>query len=413
MALKKKNFSEEEIAIFDDAIIYKRGEFWHFRKYLSGENKYARKSLKTTNRITALEKGRDFYLELIANQKVGKKYFSLTMKEGVEKYLEYKAKDVKAEIIVKGRHTTVKTHLKHWLEYIGKDKKLKELHHSDGLGYYQYRSSKGISGTTIANEQATVNACIGYLFKHNETLVSDLEFSKVKRTYRENDAIRRATFEREEVELLMSRMYAYCFKKRNKLDDKEWLTRQLVRHYIIIASISGLRVGEINQLRWSDVKTFKTITKSHRYAHLAHIDVRKEISKVRKHRDFYCTGGEYFVRLKKILRPQTEDSLIFSTDGGSTQLSKRTLLYHFKRIMTFSGIENAVERKLVPYSLRHYMITQRLMSGLTERQVADMCGTSPKEIERTYYHINEDIKYTNAMAYYDVDDDGFVVPRAI
>jgi len=47
MALKKQSFSEDEIGIFDDAIIYKRGNYWHFRMWLAGEGKYARKSLKT------------------------------------------------------------------------------------------------------------------------------------------------------------------------------------------------------------------------------------------------------------------------------------------------------------------------------------------------------------------------------
>ena len=46
MPLKKKQFSEEEIAIFDEVVIYKRGDQWHFRMWLNGEGKYARKSLR-------------------------------------------------------------------------------------------------------------------------------------------------------------------------------------------------------------------------------------------------------------------------------------------------------------------------------------------------------------------------------
>ena len=86
------------------------------------------------------------------------------------------------------------------------------------------------------------------------------------------------------------------------------------------------------------------------------------------------------------------------------------MLYHFKRMLTHAKIEDASVRKLVPYSLRHYMITQKLMSGLSERQVADMCGTSPKEIERTYYHVNDEIRFSNALAHYEVSDDGRLVP---
>ena len=47
MVLKKQSFSDDEIAIFDHAIIYKRGEYWQFRMWLAGEGKCARKSLNT------------------------------------------------------------------------------------------------------------------------------------------------------------------------------------------------------------------------------------------------------------------------------------------------------------------------------------------------------------------------------
>jgi len=34
LALKKQQFAEGEIAIFDEACIYKRGEYWQFRMWL-------------------------------------------------------------------------------------------------------------------------------------------------------------------------------------------------------------------------------------------------------------------------------------------------------------------------------------------------------------------------------------------
>ena len=58
MALKKQQFAEGEIAIFDEAFIYKRGEYWQFRMWLPKENKYARKSLRTRSETTAIEKGK-------------------------------------------------------------------------------------------------------------------------------------------------------------------------------------------------------------------------------------------------------------------------------------------------------------------------------------------------------------------
>jgi len=84
MALKKTAFNDDEEAIFDDAVIYKRGEYWQFRMWLAKERKYARFSLKTRNRSTAIDKAKLHYHELMALQLSGRSYYSYTTKQGVE-----------------------------------------------------------------------------------------------------------------------------------------------------------------------------------------------------------------------------------------------------------------------------------------------------------------------------------------
>ena len=37
MTLKKKIFSEDEETIFDEVVIYKRGNYWQFRVWLENE----------------------------------------------------------------------------------------------------------------------------------------------------------------------------------------------------------------------------------------------------------------------------------------------------------------------------------------------------------------------------------------
>ena len=81
LALKKQNFAEGEIAIFDKACVYKRGEYWQFRLWLPKENKYARKSLRTRNKSTTIERGKAAYLDIYGNLQQGKSYFSITTKK--------------------------------------------------------------------------------------------------------------------------------------------------------------------------------------------------------------------------------------------------------------------------------------------------------------------------------------------
>ena len=100
-------------------------------------------------------------------------------------------------------------------------------------------------------------------------------------------------------------------------------------------------------------------------------------------------------------------ALVFSIDGIKP-ITKLALLYHFKRMVESTGIRDSATRKIAPYNIRYYMITQRIMSGLEFRAIADMCGTSITQIERTYYHPNDAILLTNAVADYRVDSDGTI-----
>ena len=86
MPLKKQTFTADEIEIYDEAVVSKRGEYWQMRMWLGKEKKYAHYSLRTRNRDTAIDKTKKYYHELMAQQLVGKTYFSETTKQGVEEY---------------------------------------------------------------------------------------------------------------------------------------------------------------------------------------------------------------------------------------------------------------------------------------------------------------------------------------
>ena len=202
-------------------------------------------------------------------------------------------------------------------------------------------------------------------------------------------------------------MQVYSIGKGRELDTVERLQRQLVQPYVLVAATSGLRVGEQLQLKWSDVEIEIHRDKQAKPLRLARIHVRAATSKVRRSRIFLCRSAEYFEAWSKLVRHKDGSSLVFSMDGKSA-ITKRALLYHFKRMIESAGIRDLATRTIVPYSLRHYMITQRIMSGLDFRAIADMCGTSITQIERVYYHLNDTIRLTNAVADYRLDSDGTI-----
>lgn len=407
---KKLTYKPGEIPIYDDAIIYPRGSYWHFRMWLPNERKYVRVSLKTRSQHTATERGKSTYLKILHNLEMGKTYFSLTAKQGVELYLENRKKDVDMVLIVSGRYQTIGTHLNHWLKFMGPQTKLKEMDRNDCEDYFYYRSRSTdgrVKQLTVQNEQSTINACIKWLNRQGEIQLDKFDFKKLPRLDKKNDAIRRETLSNDEYKALYQAMRAYT-RREKCTDDHEWLTRQLVRHYVLIAANSGLRTGEQRQLRWSDVSverrqsagTSKILMKIH---------VRAETSKVRSSRTLYCKGGQYLERLRQLTQPQSANGLVFSHDGEN-MLTQRVILHQFKRMMDLANIPDWHQRGIVPYSLRHFMITQRVMSGLSYRQVAEMCGTSITQIENTYYHLNDEIRLTNALADYRRNADGTIQP---
>jgi integrase len=104
-----------------------------------------------------------------------------------------------------------------------------------------------------------------------------------------------------------------------------------------------------------------------------------------------------------------QDELMFSTNG-KTAVTARAIGVHFDKLITLAKIPNKDKRGLVPYSLRHYFITQRVNSNLPPAIVAEMCGTSITQIEKTYYHTTEEKMVSNALAGYYVKD-GMLIPK--
>lgn len=100
---------------------------------------------------------------------------------------------------------------------------------------------------------------------------------------------------------------------------------------------------------------------------------------------------------------------MFSTDGKSA-ITARAIGIHFDKLVALAKIPNSDKRGLVPYSLRHYFITQRVNSNLPPASVAEMCGTSITQIEKTYYHTTEAKMISNALADYEYRD-GMLIPK--
>ena len=362
-------------------------------------------------------------------QLAGKTYFSKTTKQGVEEYLKQRALDVEAELIVKGRYGTIKTHLEHWLDFIGRDTKLKELERTDCENYLHSRTKTkkkiNVSQTTVANEQSTINAMLSWLYRRNETYIEAFDFKPLKRIDRGDEALRRSTFTDEEVIVIKQELEKYITEAKGNVDEEGNMSKVINGYYLLISIITGLRRGEQLQLKWSDIKWLEKNVKGQAeddtYS-LVKITVRAETTKVRKTRHFVVKDWEYFDELFKLLQPRYVkankenkkikafgDTFVFSANGMS-MLTPRAIGYHFDKMVELAEIKDTDTRDLVPYSFRHYFITDRINRGATPTQVAETCGTSTAQIEKTYYHTSEAKMITNALPQFEYKD-GLLIPK--
>jgi integrase len=392
MTLKKKTFSEDEILIYDEAVIYKRGDIWQFRYWLEKERRYVRLSLKTKSQVSAVETAKKHFVKIKSETDSGKTYYSKTAKDGVLMYLEYRKGHIDSRTtksIVKGRYGTIRAHLEHWLDFIERDTKLKELDRDSCSEYAKAREKPSATKTTalstISNEQSTINSMVKWLHKKGEVYIDSFDFEtiSIRNTSEENS--RRESFTDQEVRDFRLAIPKYIEEAKKDMTDLENRARVLSGYYLLIASISGLRTGEQKQLKWKDIH-FEIHRVKDEEIEMVRIGVRKETSKVRKSREFYIRDMEFFHDLFNLTLPTHTkkpyaENFVFSYNGINV-VSQRAVTHHFKKILEAADID-LNKRKLVPYSFRHHFITSRIKAGLSYKDVADMCGTSRVQIEKT------------------------------
>jgi len=375
-----------EVAIWDSAVVYRRGAQWQFRYWIAKEKRSLRRSLHTRNEETAIERGKQLYLQVLRDLDIGKQFFSITLAQAVEQYLTHRQTEVSAGVIVKGRWTTIHTHLQHFVRYLNRSTSVRDIEAGDGVGYGSWRTSQGVSTVTVLNEQTSVNALLRWCRRQGYTQLEGLEWQRLPKTDYRAEAQRRQTFTDEEWQRFSSQAQVYP-RKRTSDDIPNRRLRTIAAMFFLVQAATGMRTGEQRQLRWTDIAT-----ETHAGQVLNRIQIRAETSKVRTSREFLANTHPLLRRLQRILNP-SGDSLVFSVNGTSA-ISESALLHHWRQLEKIA----AIERRLVPYCLRHLWVTQKASAGCTFDVIAQIAGTSVTQIERTYYHLRDDARRTVALA---------------
>ena len=401
----KKSFYEDEREVIGGRakVIRTRqsGEVWQLRMWVSGEGKYLRESLKTTDLETAISRAETRYLQIYSDIKTGRKIFGITLGELVKAYISKRQEDVIAGLITKERVGTIHAHLKHLLSYKGANTKVGHLDRNSMFDYVvqRRREQNDVKDITIKNEQSTINAMMKFGYREGLSHIDSFEFQQ----FRKNEE-RRNTFELQEYDELIRFMRKWIAGKDiNEIVLKE---RLMIRDMILCAANTMLRVGELWALKWGDILGYETHNEeSGKKLLLVRIRVRAETSKVRKSRDITVRGGEYFKRLYERSSFKETHHLVFHAGDGKTEFSKRKIYAYWEELMKGIGV-SYVERNITWYSLRHFGITCRLAAGASVFDVAKVAGSSSSNIDNHYGHFSQEMSRSMSLKSLVIHKDG-------
>ena len=381
------------------------GDVWQFSTWIREEKKYLRRTLKTRDLETAIQRGEDLYLQTFSDVKSGRKIFGITLNDLADAYIKWRQEDVVLGNITKGTVVVIKSHLKHLLSYKGHQTRLAELDRNSCYEYELWRLKENptTKKVTIRSEQSTFNHMMKYAYRVGHTQVDRLDFRKI--VIRGDDISRRDTFTLEEYDRLVRYMRIYV-SKRECPDETERLERMLVRDAILVAGNTMLRVGELWNLKWKDILQIEQIfDEDERKISLVTINVRAEISKTRKQRRVPVRGGEYLERIRARVAYTDPEDFVFCAVGKKTKQLRIFWYKHWSVLMAAIDIDYK-KRNLTWYSLRHFGITCRIRAKVMLSDISQLAGTSIAHIESHYGHYDDDMLRQASIKNFTVDSYG-------
>jgi integrase len=417
----------------------KKGNWYCRFKNPSGVTTYIRKSMKTASEGIATKRAIDMYNDMNAKIRLGAGVVETSWDHIIESFID--------ELSPRRQELARDYNQRYWKPFFDDGRRfpdLYKLNDRDLKGYWKFRinywankesdtrtAAKGegrTSDTTLRLEAYTLKFFL--VSAYNRNLLGQLP--KVIYNHNANalvlnlpSANRRGRFDEESSDvirrwwgatrrkLLISKEIPYkptaTSKEWNKAKDERVIFNHPYNRYNIAMTYTitvtvantGIRPVEIVKLKWGDIEAF---TDEDGFE-FSVIQIRKEVSKVKKHRDAVARDfRETFNRLMEFKyewsryfgREPTENDYVFSnakSEDGSKNCKPHQSIRNL--LMKLGIYKQEVEGVLVSrtlYSFRSMYITERLKNGMDAYTLARACGTSIEMIER-YYDFNKNIQF--------------------
>jgi integrase len=346
---------------------------WQARISVPNSTGYKVVSTKTDNLDQAKHFATNLYEELYFKVKAGGTLRSKTFKQVFEEWEKSLASSGPTRLGGSWTDTVARVR-SYALGYFGA-KSISELTDRDFNDYWMWRrtnfAKKAPSAATLKREKVCLMPV--FRFAKSRGYIQEtplLETPKFK-------ASRRSTFTDGEWRTFYSAARRWVEEGKTKATYRD---RYIAQQYFLILANTGLRIGEVRNLRWSDLKSVS-------------IDGKKQLKgwvngKTGMREFAFQPGSDVYVKRLYDMRegeldkkPAGDDLVFCHRDGKSIQSFKSS----FKSLMDFAKlpiIRNGISRSI--YSLRHFYATKRLESEVSPFLLAKQMGTSVEMLEKFY-----------------------------
>ena len=328
--------------------VYKRGGNWWIDYYFQGRRKREKVGPSKTQAKIVLQKRKieiaeGKFLDVKREEKVKFENFAKT-------YLENYSKPNKKSW---GRDVAS---LKNLLTFF-KDKYLYEINPLDIESYKRLRKER-VSPATVNREIACLKTRFNVAIRWK--IVS------------ENPA--------REVKLFPEKNYRIRYLEKNEIRNLCFSSPEPLRTVIIVALNTGMRQGEIINLRWQDVDFERRI-------------IYLLETKSGEKREVPMNQAVYNVLLE--IRRQPNSPYIFSTKEGK-RYSQSWVQHTFHKIIKKLGIKD-----FRFHDLRHTFASQLVMMGIDIKTVQELLGHKKIDMTLRYAHLSPDFKKKAVDIFYD------------
>ena len=359
---------------------------WQFAMWVSEENKYFQKSLRTEIKKEALLLAEDEYLSVLNTIKEGRKPVRVSLEKLIDLFLIYQQERVLKKLIKQERYVVIKSRMAIAKAFVGKKKRLSQLSAEEWLAYTDWRREKGVQIQTIRQERSEINNLFKYALR--EGYINPHQIPRFDEMPRVSTA-KRDAFEISEYSLFYRTIRKFIKEREKVGDDKRAFLWKLFYEWFLVCGNSGIRFAETRRIRWRDVRRAYRLKGDNAPKNIiVEIFLPAEITKTSRERLVIATAGEYITRLKKLWggNPNPDDFVFGNPKDPSKALDKKQFYDMWHKVMKECGL-NKRTPKLSVYSLRHFYATIRLLNKVDIYDLSKTMGCSVSYIEQHYSHV--------------------------